>query len=69
MDKLKQIWTSPAALSSDLGLPYTTVHSWFVRESIPASRDLDLIDAARKRGHRLTLEDLAQARCRRVAAA
>ena len=69
MDKLKQIWTTPAALSSDLGLPYTTVHSWFVRESIPATRDLDLIDAAKRRGHQLTLEDLAHARRAKATAA
>lgn len=62
MKHLKRIWPSPSALAADLGLPYTTVHSWFARERIPASRDLDLVEAAARRGEVLTLEDLAAAR-------
>lgn len=62
MEQIAHIWPSPKALADDLGLPYTTVHSWFARERFPASRDLDLIAAAKRRGCALSLEDLAKAR-------
>ncbi len=62
MKHLLHIWPTVKALSDDLGVPYTTAHSWAVRGRIPADRDLELIDAAARRGGVLTLEDLALAR-------
>jgi len=62
MEHIAHIWPSIAALASDLGRPYQTVAAWKLRGRIPADYDLDLIEAARKRGKRLTLEELAEAR-------
>ena len=62
METISHIWPSWKELSRDLGLPYTTVFSWKSRKSIPAGYDLDLIEAAARRGARLTLDELAQAR-------
>ena len=56
------IWPTWKDLSDDLGLPYTTVWSWGVRDSIPAEYDAEIIAAARKRGGDLTLEMLADTR-------
>ena len=62
MEQIFNIWPTIKDLSRDLGLEYTTVHSWKQRGSIPARYDLDIVRAAAKRGHELSFEDLAQAR-------
>ncbi|MFC3169246.1 hypothetical protein [Paracoccus fontiphilus] len=62
LSHIKHVWPNPIDLARDLGLPYTTVHSWEQRGRIPPDRDFDLIDAAAKRGEKLTLEQLAAAR-------
>ena len=62
MEQIFNIWPTIKDLSRDLGLEYTTVHSWKQRGSIPARYDLDIVRAAAKRGHVLSFEDLAQAR-------
>lgn len=62
MQHIRHIWPTVKDIADDLGIPYTTAHSWGVRGRIPADYDLDLIEAARKRGKRLTLEELAEAR-------
>lgn len=62
MEHISYIWPKMAALAADLGLPYQTVAAWKWRGRIPADYDLDLIEAARKRGHTLTLDQLAAAR-------
>lgn len=62
LSHLSHIWKKIADMASDLGVPYTTAHSWAARRRVPADRDLDLIAAAKKRGKKLTLEDLANAR-------
>ncbi|MFD2842114.1 helix-turn-helix domain-containing protein [Paracoccus cavernae] len=49
-------------LAADLGMSYQTVAAWKRRGRIPAEYDLPLIDAARRRGGRLTLSTLALAR-------
>lgn len=64
MDHIKHIWPTVRELADDLGLPYTTVHSWSVRGRIPADYDMALIDAAKSRGMALGLESLAIARSR-----
>lgn len=56
------IWPTWKDLSDDLGLPYTTVWSWKVRNRIPAEYDGDIIAAAIGRGHVLTLEQFSAAR-------
>jgi hypothetical protein len=66
MKHILSIWPTVKDLSDDLGLPYTTVHSWAARGRIPASHDLDLIRAASLRGHSLTLEELHTARAQSV---
>ena len=62
MENIMSIWPTTKALADDLGVPYTTAHSWKARGRVPADWDLDLIAAAAKRGKRLTLEQLALAR-------
>ena len=62
MKHLSRIWSTVAELAADMGVPYTTAHSWLARGRIPADRDLDLVEAAKRRGHVLTLEELAHAR-------
>ena len=62
MKHLQHIWPKVSDLAGDLGIPYTTAHSWESRGRIPASWDIDLIMAAEKRGKLLTLEYLAQMR-------
>lgn len=62
MQHIRHIWPTVKDIADDLGVPYTTAHSWGVRGRIPADYDLDLIEAAKKRGKLLTLEELAEAR-------
>lgn len=62
MEHIKHIWPTVRELAADLGLPYTTVHSWSVRGRIPPERDFDIIAAAEKRGFQITFEYLATAR-------
>ena len=62
MEHIKHIWPTVRELADDLGLPYTTVHSWSNRGRIPSERDFEIIAAAQRRGHALTFEYLAMAR-------
>lgn len=62
MEHIKRIWPRVSDLAADLNKPYQTVAAWKSRGRVPAEYDLDLIEAARKRGHVLTLEQLAVAR-------
>lgn len=62
MEHIFSLWPSMVDLATDLGKPYTTITAWKQRGSIPAKFDLDLIEAAAKRGKTLTLEQLAMAR-------
>lgn len=62
MEHIKHIWPTVRELADDLGLPYTTVHSWSVRGRIPSERDFEIIEAAAKRGVTITFEYLALAR-------
>lgn len=62
MKHLKHIWPTVKSLADDLGVPYTTAHSWDARGRIPPDRDLDLVEAAARKGKSLTLEQLALAR-------
>lgn len=64
MEKVINIWPKITDLAEDLGLPYTTVHSWAARGSIPARYDLQLVAAAEKRGSALSLEELAKMRAK-----
>ena len=63
MEHIFRIWPKLSDLASDLEKPYQTVAAWKQRGSIPARYDLDLVHAAKARGRKLTLEDLARARC------
>lgn len=69
MEHFSHIWPTIAALRADLEeikgagqVPYQTVAAWKRRGRIPADYDFELIEAAKRRGHRLTHEDLARAR-------
>ena len=56
------IWPTWKELSDDLGVPYTTVWSWKVRNRIPADYEQKIIAAAKARGVELTLQDFADVR-------
>lgn len=62
MEQIFRIWPTITELAADLGVPYTTAAAWHQRGTFPARRDLDLIEAAQKRGSKLTLEEIARAR-------
>ena len=62
MEHIFAKWPRLCDLASDLGKPYQTVSSWKQRGSIPARYDMEIIRAARGRGQRVTLEELAEAR-------
>lgn len=62
MEHILAIWPKMSDLAADLGKPYQTVAAWRQRGNIPSDYDLDLIDAAARRGYALTLEQLAHAR-------
>ena len=62
MEHISHIWPTMADLAADLSKPYTTVAAWKARGRIPADHDFDLIEAAKRRGVVLTLEELAAAR-------
>ena len=62
MEHIESIWPKFADLAKDLGLPYPTVAAWRQRGNIPAKHDLDLIEAAKRRGRDLTLQQLAEMR-------
>jgi hypothetical protein len=62
MEHILTIWPTLADLAADLQKPYQTVAAWKQRGRIPADHDLDLIEAAKRRGRTLTLEELARAR-------
>ena len=69
MEHFSHIWPTISALHSDLEavkgagqVPYQTVAAWKRRGRIPADHDFEVIEAAKRRGFKLTLEDLAKAR-------
>jgi hypothetical protein len=62
MEHIFRMWPTLSDLAADLGRPYPTVAAWKQRGSIPARYDLDLVQAAAKRGHTITFEQLAKAR-------
>lgn len=63
MEHIFDIWPKLSDLANDLGgLPYQTVAAWKRRKRIPAAYDLDLVAAAKKRGHKLTLDEIARSR-------
>lgn len=64
MQNIFDIWPSLADMASDLGRPYPTVAAWKQRGRIPSDYDFDIVAAAAKRGHIITVETLAMARRR-----
>lgn len=62
MENIFSLWNNLSDLSKDINVPYQTVAAWKQRGSIPAKYDMDLVEAASRRGQRLTLDDMAQAR-------
>lgn len=66
MEHILKIWPRLSDLAADLGCPYPTVAAWKHRGRVPADYDLPLIAAAKCRGHKLTLEQLAKSRSARA---
>ena len=66
MEHILQIWPVLKDLASDLQKPYSTVAAWKARGSIPGEYDLAIIAAAKKRGAKLTLQQLAETRAARA---
>ena len=67
MEHILTIWPVLKDLATDLGKPYPTVAAWKARGSIPGEYDLEIIEAAKKRGKKLTLQQLAEYRASRGA--
>lgn len=57
MEHLLTIWPTQKALAEDLGLPAPTVGAWAQR-GIPPRRFVEIISAAKRRGHDLSFEQL-----------
>lgn len=53
---------SLAFVAREIGANYKAVTKWSERDSIPADRDLEIVDLARREGIDLTLEQIAKAR-------
>lgn len=66
MEHIKKIWPSAKELAGALEVPYTTTHSWYRRGGVPAKYDVAIIRAAKAKGHKLTLTQLAEARHSRM---
>jgi len=62
MEHIAHIWPTVRGLADDIGVAYTTAHSWKQRGRIPSEYDFKLIAAAKRLGKPLTLEALAKAR-------
>ena len=63
MESFKDIinlWPSPQELADDLGENLHAVRKWRERGSIPSDRWLDLVEAAKRRHYRVTLNLLAE---------
>jgi hypothetical protein len=60
------IWNNDvAALAADLGLRVMNVRAWFNRDSIPPKYWPQIIAAAKKRGAKISFEDLVFCACQR----
>lgn len=62
MDEVFTIWPTTADMARDIGVNPITARHWRRRKSIPAWYDAAIVDAAKRRGAKLTFEDLARAR-------
>ncbi len=62
MEHIFALFGTTAEMARALDEGYQTVASWRRRGSIPAKHDKKIISAAKRRGKRLTYEDLAEAR-------
>ena len=56
------LWPSRADLAADCGVDLSAVHAWVKRRRIAAEHDVSLVSAAKRRGIKLSFEDLAHAR-------
>lgn len=61
MDEIFSIWPSDAELARDLSCSRKNPCAWRHRRNIPAAYHKDMIEAAAKRGRKLTFEDIAKA--------
>ena len=61
MQQVFEIWPTMAEMARDLGLSPINVRHW-KRRGIPPKHDLQIVQAARKRGASLSLESLARLR-------
>lgn len=57
MKSISIIWPSIKDFADDLGVPYTTAHSW-MRRGIPRGRYHQIIAAAKRRGGVIEVMDL-----------
>jgi hypothetical protein len=61
-------WPSLAELAADIGQKPEAVQKWKQRNSVPSVHWLALIDAAKRRGIKLSMETLAQIQSQQRAA-
>lgn len=70
VSELIDLWSSPAEMAADLGMiDPTIVRMWKYRQRIPATYDLKIVEAAKRRKFPVTLLLLAELRALEGAAA
>lgn len=55
------IWGRPSNLAVDIHAKADTVRKWWKHRRIPEDAWAEVIEAARKRGHRITAQDILSA--------
>ena len=66
--EILDLFPTRAELAREIGEADVTVRQWGRNNSIPGRADVALVSAAKKRGLKLTYEDLARARALAAAA-
>ncbi|WP_159585961.1 carph-isopro domain-containing protein [Chelativorans xinjiangense] len=53
------LWPSPDAMAQEIGASLPAARKWKQRNSIPAEWWNDIVSAARRHGHLISVDDLA----------
>ena len=59
-EELLNLWESPKALSDDIAIPYVSAQMMKFRSSVAVRHWPAIIEAARRRGVPLTMDDLVR---------
>ncbi|MEM8581222.1 MAG: hypothetical protein AAGF50_08515 [Pseudomonadota bacterium] len=64
MDFVFDIWPTVAEMARETGYRYQTVNSWKARKSIPVHAFPVIVEAAARRGTKVSMDRLVSARAR-----